>query len=105
MSRLSLCGPVMDWQPVQGVPYLSPDDHWDSLQPPRDQTDGLSEYRKWMDGWMDGWTRVLYIMLFASDDKTSVYPILYRFPVFDFTERMLNPFHISLPLIKSCQVK
>jgi len=40
---LSLCGPVMDWRPVQGVPRLSPDDCWDRLQPP-------CGYRKWMDG-------------------------------------------------------
>ena len=26
---LSLCGPVMDWRPVQGVPRLSPSDSWD----------------------------------------------------------------------------
>ena len=26
LSRLSLCGPVMDWQPVQGVPCLLPND-------------------------------------------------------------------------------
>jgi len=45
-----LCGPVMDWRPVQGVPRLSPYDRWDRLQPPRDPTDGLSRYRKWMDG-------------------------------------------------------
>ena len=51
LSRLSLCGPVMDWRPVQGVPRLSPNDRWDRLQPPRDPTDGLSGYRKWMDGW------------------------------------------------------
>jgi len=44
----------MDWRPVQGVPRrLSPDDRWDRLQPPRDPTDGLSGYRKWMDGWMN----------------------------------------------------
>ena len=49
---LSLCGPVMDWQPVQGVPRLSPDDRWDRLQTPRDPTDRLSGYRKWMDGLM-----------------------------------------------------
>ena len=49
LSRLSLRGPVMDWRPVQGVPRLSPNDHWDRLQPPRDPTDGLSG-RKWMDG-------------------------------------------------------
>ena len=48
---LSLCGPVMDWRPVKVVPRLSPNDHWDRLQPPRDPTDGLSGYRKWMDGW------------------------------------------------------
>ena len=54
LSRLSLCGPVMDWRPVQGVPCLSPDDRWDRLQPPRDPTDGLRMYRK-MNGWMDGW--------------------------------------------------
>jgi len=29
---------------------ISPDDRWDRLQPPRDPTDGLSGYRKWMDG-------------------------------------------------------
>ena len=51
LSRLSLCGPVMDWRPVQGVPRLSPDDRWDRLQPPRNPTDGLSGYRKWMDGY------------------------------------------------------
>ena len=53
LSRLSLCGPVMDWRPVQGLPRLLPDDRWDRLQPPRDPTDGLGGYRKWMDGWMD----------------------------------------------------
>ena len=46
---LSLCGPVMDWRPIQGVPRLLPDDRWDRLQPPRDPTYGLSGYRKWMD--------------------------------------------------------
>ena len=49
MVVCTLCGPVMDWQPVQGVPCLSPDDHWDRLQPPRNPTNGLSGYRKWMD--------------------------------------------------------
>ncbi|XP_072230077.1 uncharacterized protein [Leuresthes tenuis] len=34
-SRLSLCGPVMDWRPVQGVPCPSPSDSWDRLHPPR----------------------------------------------------------------------
>jgi len=47
---LSLCCPVMDWRPVQDVPRLSLDDRWDRLQPPHDPTDGLSGYRKWMDG-------------------------------------------------------
>ena len=45
---LSLCGPVMDWRPVQGVPRLSPDDRWDRLQTPRYPTDGL-------DGIENGW--------------------------------------------------
>ena len=53
LSCLSLCGPVMDWRPVQGVPHLTPDDSWDRLQPPRDLTDGLSAYRKLMNEWMD----------------------------------------------------
>ena len=53
LSRLSLCGPVMDCRPVQGEPRLSPDDRWNRLHPPRDPTDGLSGYRKWMDGWID----------------------------------------------------
>jgi len=37
LSRLSLCGPMMDWRPVQGVPSLSPDDRWDRLQSPATQ--------------------------------------------------------------------
>ena len=49
---LSLCGPVMDWRPVQGVPRLTPDDRWDRFQPPRGPTDGLSGYRKWMNGYL-----------------------------------------------------
>ena len=49
LSRLSLCGPVMDWRPVQGVPRLSPNDFWDRLQTPCNPTDRLSECRKWMD--------------------------------------------------------
>ena len=32
LSHLSLCGPVMDWQPVQCVPCLSPNANRDSLQ-------------------------------------------------------------------------
>ena len=47
---LSLCGPVMDWRPVQGVPRLSPNDRWDRLQPPRDPTDRLDGIEN---GWMD----------------------------------------------------
>ena len=35
---LSLCGPVMDWRPVQGIPRLLLHDRWDRLQPPRDPT-------------------------------------------------------------------
>jgi len=31
VSRLSLCGPVMDWRTVQGVPRLSPDDRLPKL--------------------------------------------------------------------------
>ena len=33
VSHLCLCGPVMDWRPVQGVPRLSPNDSWYRLQP------------------------------------------------------------------------
>ena len=50
LSHLSLCGPAMDWRPVQGLPCLSPDDCWDRLQHPHDPTNGLSGYRKWIDG-------------------------------------------------------
>ena len=37
-------------RPVQGVPRLSPDDHWDRLQPPRDPTDRLDSIEN---GWME----------------------------------------------------
>ena len=49
LSRLSLCGPVMDWRPVQAVPRLFPDDRWDRLQPrcdPKLDEAGIE------DGWM-----------------------------------------------------
>ena len=29
---LPLCFPLMDWCPMQGVSYLSPDDNWDRLK-------------------------------------------------------------------------
>ena len=47
---VSLCGPAMDWRPVQGVPCVLPNDNWDSLQSPPATLNGLSKYRKWMDG-------------------------------------------------------
>ena len=50
LSRLSLCDPVMDWRPVQGVPRLSPDDRWDKAPAPRDPTDGLDGIEN---GWME----------------------------------------------------
>ena len=65
LSRLSLCGPVMDWRPVQGVPRLSPDDRWNRLQPPRDPTEGLSRYGKWMDGWMDSYQKPIAKLLLS----------------------------------------
>ena len=34
LSHLSLCGPVMDWRPVRGVPQLSPGGGLNELQPP-----------------------------------------------------------------------
>ena len=53
-SRLSLCGPMTDWRPVQGVPRLLPEYCWDRLHPHCDPTDGLNGYRKWMDGYLNG---------------------------------------------------
>jgi len=45
LSHLSLCGPVMDWQPVQGVPCLLPNESCNRLLWP---WVGLSGYWKWM---------------------------------------------------------
>ena len=71
LSRLSLCGPVMDWRSVQGVPRLSPNDSWDWLQLPHDPTDGLSGYRKWMDGWMERYRIYLscFVLVSTSEGK------------------------------------
>ena len=44
---------VMDWRPVQGVTHFSPDDCWNMLLPPRNPTDRLSGYRKWMDLYLE----------------------------------------------------
>lgn len=47
---LSLCDPVVDWQPVQDVSSLSPDDSWDRLQPLCDP----EQDEKWVENeWMD----------------------------------------------------
>jgi len=62
---LSLCGPVMDWRPVQGVPRLLPNDSRDGLQPSlRNPKIGLKGFRKWMDG------------LHTSICK--IYPVMYQ---------------------------
>ena len=60
---LSLCGPVIDWRPVQGVPCLSPNGSGDRLQPPATLI-GLSGYRKWMDEL--NWTELNLIELNTS---------------------------------------
>ena len=70
LSRLSLCGPVMDWRSVQGVPRLSPEDCRDRLQPNRDPTEGLSG-RKWMDGWM------LFVILQIYVGVMHIYVYIY----------------------------
>ena len=49
LSRSSVCGPAMDWRPVQVVPCLSPNDSRVKLQRP---WVGLSGYRKWMDAFL-----------------------------------------------------
>jgi len=61
-----LCGPVMDWRSVRGVPRLSPHDRWDRLQTPPpvtlklDQTDVEN-------GWMDS----LWVWLTCYYSKTQ----------------------------------
>ena len=46
LSHLSVCGLVIDWPPVQGVPRISPSDSWDRLLPPHDTELDIE----------DGWT-------------------------------------------------
>jgi len=36
LSHMPLCGPVMDWRPIQGVACLLPNGSWDRLQSPCD---------------------------------------------------------------------
>ena len=45
----SWSGPVMDWQPVQVVPSLSPNGSWNRLQATLWPWIGLNRYRKWVD--------------------------------------------------------
>ena len=71
LSCLSLCEPVMDWRPVQGVPRLSPDDRWDRLQPPRDPTDELSG-RKWMDGYYAMMESLNYLHVYKQKPCSSI---------------------------------
>ena len=51
VSRLSLCGPVMDWRPDQGV-LLSRPMTVRIISGPQRPSIGLRRYRKWMDGWI-----------------------------------------------------
>ncbi len=46
-------GPVIDWQPVQGVPRLSPTASWDRLQHPCEPLRINSIYNGWMDLFSD----------------------------------------------------
>lgn len=39
----------MDWRPVQAVPYLSPKDSWDKLQPFHDPELDRQLKHRWMD--------------------------------------------------------
>ena len=65
LSHLSLCCPVMDWRPVQGVPRLLPNDSWDMLQPVLWPWVRLSGYRKWMDGIVNWDSRGFFLILNA----------------------------------------
>ena len=50
VPSLSLCGPVMNWRPVQGVPCLLPNGSWDRLQPPcNPKLDEAGIDNGWMD--------------------------------------------------------
>jgi len=56
LHRLSLCGPVMDWQPVQDAPRLLPSGSWDRLQShckPGFVKAVIEE--GWMDEWLDSY--------------------------------------------------
>jgi len=72
LTRLSLCGPVMDWRPVQGVPRLSPSDCWDSLQPPPRPDRRIRRYRKWMDGWILHFPTSTTIQGFKEDSRSFI---------------------------------
>jgi len=41
--------------------------------PPPDPTDGLSGYRKWMDGWMDVFKSVLHLCDFCIVDNALIF--------------------------------
>ena len=50
LSPLSLCGPAMDWRPVQDVPRLAPNNGWDRLQPLHEpELDQAGVENRWMD--------------------------------------------------------
>ena len=54
LSRLSLCGPVMDWRPVQGYPASPPRTAGIGSSPTATRPTDLAGIENgWMDGWMD----------------------------------------------------
>lgn len=57
-SCFSLCGPMLELWPVQGVHPLLYSDSWRLATAPC-HTESRSKGRKSMDGWMDAWMRTM----------------------------------------------
>ncbi|MEQ2181540.1 hypothetical protein GOODEAATRI_012659 [Goodea atripinnis] len=78
-----VCCPAMGWQPVQGVPRLSPTDCWRSAPA---TPYGRSLYRKWMD---------------ALPNENAIKPCFVSL-LFDIT-RSVSPPHVkSVGLRRNC---
>ena len=66
VSHLSLCGPVMDWQPVQAVPCIPSNDSWDRLQPPQNPKLDKGDIE-------NGWMTKRFPESFTHKNKSNVF--------------------------------
>ena len=85
LSHLSLCGPAIDWRPVQAVPCLLPSDSRDRLPCP---WVGLGRYRKLISRCLNGFSSSVFNSVLSFTNHQA--------PLYVDKCKFLNPIYLIL---------